>query len=249
MIRAFAPAFAALVALAACNAPPASEPAPETAPAETAPAESAPAETDALTDEEREVADILNAFIENHEEEAAIAPEINQRVAQARACSASGREAAPFTSPERSSDQNTAQYNAAVSAAFLEANASQPCVFTLPSGLQFRIDQAVEDAPSLLRSGERVQVHYEGQLIDGTVFDSSFARGAPAVFPSDRLIAGWVEALPLMHLGEEWTLFIPANLAYGADGTRGGPIGPNQALIFRLALLGLPDQGVSAEPR
>jgi len=247
MIRALAPAFAALIVLAACGEPPASDPAPETTPAAT-PAESAAADTGALTGNERDAAEILNAFIAEQEQaQAGIDPEIAAIVSEARACNREGREDGAFAMPERTSDQNTSQYNTAVSAAFLEANAANPCVFALPSGLQFRIDQAVDDAPSLARAGERVQVHYEGQLIDGTVFDSSFARGAPAVFPSDRLIAGWVEALPLMNLGEEWTLFIPANLAYGADGTRGGPIGPNQALVFRLALLGLPDQGVSAE--
>lgn len=245
MIRALAPAFAALFVLAACGEPPASDPAPETAPAAT-PEDSAPSETGDLTGDERDVADILSAFVDN-QHAAGIDPEIAAIVGEARACNRDGREDGAFAMPERTSDQNTSQYNTAVSAAFLEANAANPCVFALPSGLQFRIDQAVAEAPSLARPGERVQVHYEGQLIDGTVFDSSFARGAPAVFPSDRLIAGWVEALPLMNLGEEWTLFIPANLAYGADGTRGGPIGPNQALVFRLALLGLPDQGVSAE--
>lgn len=241
MIRALAPAFAALFVLAACGERPASDPAPEAAPEETTPSESGD-----LTGDEQDVADILAAFVEG-QDAAGIDPEIAQLLADARACDRAGRDDAPFAIAERTSDQNTAQYNTAVSVAFLEANAANPCVFTLPSSLQFRIDQAVDDAPSLARPGGRVQVHYEGKLIDGTVFDSSFARGAPAVFPSDRLIAGWVEALPLMNLGEEWTLFIPANLAYGADGTRGGPIGPNQALVFRLALLGLPDQGVSAE--
>lgn len=239
MLRTLTPAIAALFVLAACG----ERPAPESAPAPEAETESG-AQGD-LAGAEAEVADILAAFIAD-QEAAAAAPDVSPVVAEARACDRAGREDAGFDIPGRASDQNTSQYNTAVSTAFLEANAANPCVFTLPSGLQFRIDQAVAEAPSLSYAGERVQVHYDGRLIDGTVFDSSFARGAPAVFPSDRLIAGWVEALPLMNLGEEWTLFIPANLAYGTDGTRGGPIGPNQALIFRLALLGLPEQGVSA---
>ncbi|MCC5996327.1 MAG: FKBP-type peptidyl-prolyl cis-trans isomerase [Oceanicaulis sp.] len=230
MLRALTPAFAALFVLAACGARPAPEPAPEP-----------DAETrDDLDGAEAELADILAAFIEAHEEEAA-APDLTPLLAEARACTPSGEDA-PFDVPARESDQNTAQYNAAVSAAFLEANTANPCVFTLPSGLQLRIEQASEDGASIVRPGERVEVHYEGRLIDGTVFDSSYQRGAPAVFPSDRLIAGWVEALPLMRTGEAWTLFIPANLAYGRDGTRGGPIGPNEALIFRLELISLPEQ-------
>jgi FKBP-type peptidyl-prolyl cis-trans isomerase FklB len=233
MLRVLTPAFA-LILLAACGERPAPEPAP---------APDTATETEAqgdLAGAEAEVADILAAFIEAHEEQEA-APDLAPILAEARACTRAGEDA-PFDIPARESDQNTAQYNAAVSAALLEANASNECVFTLPSGLQFRIDQAVEDGGSIARPGERVEVHYEGRLIDGTVFDSSYQRGQTAVFPSDRLVAGWVEALPLMRTGEAWTLFIPANLAYGRDGTRGGPIGPNQALIFRLELISLPEQ-------
>ncbi len=231
MIRALTPAFAVLFMLAACG----ERPAPEPAPAEP----DAPARGD-LDGTEADVADILAAFIED-QEAAAAAPDLTPLLAEARACTATGEDA-PFDIPARASDQNTAQYNAAVSTAFLETNTANPCVFSLPSGLQFRIEQAVDRGASIVRPGERAEVHYEGRLIDGTVFDSSYGRGAPAVFPSDRLIAGWVEALPLMRTGETWTLFIPANLAYGRDGTRGGPIGPNQALIFQLELISLPEQ-------
>lgn len=234
MLRVLTPAFA-LILLAACGERPAPEPAP-------APDAETPTEAQGdLAGTEAEVADILAAFIEN-QEAAAAGPDLSPLLAEARACDRSGREDADFDIPERSADQNTAQYNTAVSSAFLEANAANPCVFTLPSGLQIRVDQAAAGGGSIARPGERVEVHYEGRLIDGTVFDSSYARGAPAVFPSDRLIAGWVEALPLMRTGEAWTLFIPADLAYGRDGTRGGPIGPNQALIFRLELISLPEQ-------
>ena len=81
-----------------------------------------------------------------------------------------------------------------------------------------------------------VQVHYEGRLIDGTVFDSSIQRGVPAEFPVNRVIAGWTEALQLMAVGSEWELYIPAELAYGPQGA-GGVIGPNATLIFKVQLL------------
>ena len=68
-----------------------------------------------------------------------------------------------------------------------------------------------------------------------------FQRGAPEIFPSNRLIRGWVEALPLMRVGETWELYIPPDLGYGVRGTPGGPIGPNQALVFQLELVGLPE--------
>ena len=89
--------------------------------------------------------------------------------------------------------------------------------------------------------GELVEVNYEGTLINGEVFDSSYARGQSATFPSNRLIRGWVEALPLMRVGETWELYIPPDLGYGVRGTPGGPIGPNQALVFQLELVGLPE--------
>lgn len=164
--------------------------------------------------------------------------EVAAILADARACGAAGAPA-DFTAEPPAEGQDAASYNAQVSASWLSANAERACVFTLPGGLQFTIAEAVESGPSP-RSGELVQVHYEGRLITGEVFDSSYERGQPATFPSDRLIPGWVEALPLMRVGEDWTLFIPSELGYGPRGTPGGPIGPNQALIFRVELLGLP---------
>jgi len=190
----------------------------------------------ALTPDEQAAADILEAFVSAHDE-AAPTPE-QQIVSQARACERGDAADEIFTAPDRDEDMSQAVHNARVGAAFLAANADNPCVFTLPSGLQFRVERAA-GGPSPV-SGELVEVHYEGRLIDGTVFDSSYARGAPATFPSDRLISGWVEALPLMNTGEEWTLFVPSDLAYGATPRPGGRIRPNDALIFRMELLSLP---------
>lgn len=164
--------------------------------------------------------------------------EVLQIVEQARACQTDEGDM-DFEADAQGEGQDEASYNAQVSQSYLEENAGRECVFELPSGLQFTIVEAVEDAPSP-NSGELVQVDYEGRLVSGDVFDSSYERGQAAVFPSDRLISGWVEALPLMRVGEEWTLFIPPELGYGQRGTPGGPIGPNQALIFKIELLGLP---------
>lgn len=164
--------------------------------------------------------------------------EVMQIVEQARACQTEQADM-EFEAEAQGEDQDEASYNAQVSQSYLEENAGRECVFELPSGLQFTIVEAVEDAPSP-NSGELVQVNYEGRLVSGETFDSSYERGQPATFPSDRLISGWVEALPLMRVGEEWTLFIPPELGYGQRGTPGGPIGPNQALVFRIELLGLP---------
>ena len=84
---------------------------------------------------------------------------------------------------------------------------------------------------------DQVEVHYTGKLIDGTVFDSSVDRGVPATFGVTQVIPGWVEALQLMKAGSKWRLFIPSQLAYGPQGTPGGPIGPDSTLIFDVELI------------
>ena len=117
---------------------------------------------------------------------------------------------------------------------FLSENAQQEGVVSLPSGLQYKVIETGEgDQPG---PSDVVKVHYEGRLIDGTVFDSSIQRGVPAEFPVNRVIAGWTEALQLMTVGSQWELYIPADLAYGAQGA-GGVIGPNATLIFKVELL------------
>ena len=117
---------------------------------------------------------------------------------------------------------------------FLSENAQQEGVVSLPSGLQYNVIETGEgDKPG---PSDVVKVHYEGRLIDGTVFDSSIERGVPAEFPVNRVIAGWTEALQLMTVGSQWELYIPADLAYGAQGA-GGVIGPNATLIFKVELL------------
>ena len=81
-------------------------------------------------------------------------------------------------------------------------------------------------------------MHYEGTLINGTVFDSSIKRGEPATFPVNGVIPGWQEALQLMEVGTKWKVFIPSTLAYGEQGA-GGAIGPNETLIFEMELLAI----------
>lgn len=160
----------------------------------------------------------------------------------ARGCQPGDAPLHRFEPRERGEDESSADYNAAIAAEFLRHNVEQPCIYRTPTGLQLRIERAAGPAnPSPVR-GELVRVHYAGQLLDGSEFDSSYGRGVPAEFPSDRLIAGWVEALPLMRVGEKWTLYIAPELGYGARGTPGGPIPPNAALIFQLELLGLPER-------
>jgi FKBP-type peptidyl-prolyl cis-trans isomerase FklB len=117
---------------------------------------------------------------------------------------------------------------------FLAQNAKQEGVVTLPSGLQYKVLKSGNGATP--KASDSVECHYEGRLISGTVFDSSYQRGETATFGVTQVIAGWVEALQLMSEGAKWKLFIPANLAYGERGA-GQSIEPNSTLIFEVELL------------
>ena len=118
--------------------------------------------------------------------------------------------------------------------AFLEENAKKPGVVTLPSGLQYLvIKEGSGEKPSATST---VTVHYEGSLIDGTIFDSSVQRGEPISFSVNGVIKGWQEAMQLMQKGSKWKLFIPYDLAYGDRGA-GGKIPPYAALVFEVELL------------
>lgn len=118
---------------------------------------------------------------------------------------------------------------------FLKENAKKPGVVSLPSGLQYQVV-----TPG---SGERptdsstVKVHYEGSLIDGTVFDSSIKRGQPVELALNRVIKGWSEGVQQMNVGAKYKIFIPAELGYGAQPV--GPIPANSTLIFDVELLGI----------
>ncbi len=126
--------------------------------------------------------------------------------------------------------------------AFLATNKTKEGVVTLPSGLQYKILQAgTGEKPTL---DDMVVCNYKGSLINGTEFDASGRHGGPATFPVKGVIAGWTEALQLMPAGSKWQLFVPSNLAYGAQGPV--DIGPNATLIFEVELLSVQKKAVPA---
>lgn len=127
-----------------------------------------------------------------------------------------------------------AEVNAKAGEEFLLENGKRVEVKTTPSGLQYEVLKEGEGAQP--KAEDKVEVHYTGKLIDGTVFDSSVDRGQPATFGVTQVIPGWVEALQLMKEGAKWRLFIPSQLAYGPQGA-GNVIGPNQTLIFDVELI------------
>lgn len=126
--------------------------------------------------------------------------------------------------------------------AFLAKNKAQPGVRTTASGLQYKVLRSGPADGVRPRLGDMVKVHYEGKLPSGEVFDSSYERGTPAVFPVGDLVPGWNEALQLMKPGDEWLLTVPPELGYGPEGA-GGVIPGNAVLIFRMELLNVLPQG------
>lgn len=119
---------------------------------------------------------------------------------------------------------------------FLKENKKQSGVHTLTSGLQYRILEKGDGKQAT--AFDVVSVHYRGRFIDGTIFDSSYERGQPQVFPIKGVIPGWSEALQMMHVGDKWEIFIPHYLAYG-EGGFGHEIGPCMTLIFEIELVSI----------
>jgi FKBP-type peptidyl-prolyl cis-trans isomerase FklB len=119
---------------------------------------------------------------------------------------------------------------------FLAANAKQPGVTVLPSGLQYKVlTKGTGEVPKI---SDEVIVKYEGKLIDGTVFDSSYERKEQTnKFRPSQVIKGWTEALTLMPVGSKWQIFVPQELAYGSR--EAGKIKPFSALIFTVELVGI----------
>lgn len=130
--------------------------------------------------------------------------------------------------------QEITEKNREIGEKFLVENKKRAGVITLPSGLQYEV--ITEGKGAKPKATDRVKCHYEGQLINGQVFDSSVKRGEPAVFGVNQVIPGWVEALQLMPVGSKWKLYIPSDLAYGEKGV-GEAIAPNSTLIFEVELL------------
>ena len=120
--------------------------------------------------------------------------------------------------------------------AFLAANAKREGVNVTASGLQYEVLTAAEGKKP--KATDKVKVHYEGTLIDGTVFDSSYRRGEAISFGLNQVIKGWTEGVQLMSVGAKYKFFIPYNLAYGERGA-GAQIPPYAALIFTVELLGI----------
>ena len=125
--------------------------------------------------------------------------------------------------------------SAADAVQYLAANAKAAGVVVLPSGLQYKVVQSGPAGPSP-KEGDVVKVQYEGKLTSGKVFDST-DPGKSALMPLQGLIPAWMEAIPKMHVGDEWMLYAPPALAYGPRG--GGPIPPNSVLVFRVKLVGM----------
>lgn len=120
--------------------------------------------------------------------------------------------------------------------AWMTHNATQPGVQTLPSGVQYRVVTSGPATGPHPGATDDVKVNYEGTLTDGSVFDSSFQRGVPAILPLTQLIPAWREVIPMMRRGDEWILFVPPSQGYGREG-RPPVIPPDAVLVFRMQLL------------
>jgi FKBP-type peptidyl-prolyl cis-trans isomerase len=123
---------------------------------------------------------------------------------------------------------------------FLAENATRDGVMVTDSGLQYEVLEP-GDGPQPT-AADTVTVHYRGTLLDGSEFDSSYSRNEPATFPLGNVIAGWTEGVQLMSVGSKYKFYIPGDLAYGENPRAGGPIGPNETLVFEVELLGIEGQ-------
>jgi FKBP-type peptidyl-prolyl cis-trans isomerase FklB len=138
--------------------------------------------------------------------------------------------------------KRVAAANARKSAQYMAQNRQRPGVVQLPSGIQYAVLSKGSGQVSPTVSST-VTVNYRGMLVDGTEFDSTWAHGAPVSFTVDKVIRGWQDVIPRMHVGDRWKVVIPPQLAYGETGAL-PRIGPNEALVFEIELLAIkPDTG------
>jgi FKBP-type peptidyl-prolyl cis-trans isomerase FklB len=138
--------------------------------------------------------------------------------------------------------KRVAAANARKSAQYMAQNRQRPGVVQLPSGIQYAVLSAGSGKTSPTVTST-VTVNYRGMLVDGTEFDSTWAHGAPVSFTVDKVIRGWQDVIPRMHVGDRWKVVIPPQLAYGETGAL-PRIGPNEALVFEIELLAIkPDTG------
>lgn len=152
------------------------------------------------------------------------------------ACGQSADTAAQLEAMQASADAVAAQ-NLKDGEAFLIETAKQPGIVKLPSGVMYKIVSRAPTPGAQPTVSDTVKINYEGKLINGTVFDSSYARNEPAEFPLGRLVPAWQEVIPLLHVGDEVTLYTPPSQGYGERDM--GKIPPNSTLIFRIHLLGV----------
>jgi FKBP-type peptidyl-prolyl cis-trans isomerase FklB len=132
---------------------------------------------------------------------------------------------------ERESDPAVVAANA-----FIAEKKATPGMQETASGLLYKVEKTGAASGAKPTAESTVRVHYEGTLPDGTVFDSSYARGEPAEFPVNRVVPGWTEVLQLMRPGDTWMVYLKPELGYGAVGA-GNDIPPNAALVFKIELL------------
>ena len=130
--------------------------------------------------------------------------------------------------------EKQAKENKEAGEAFMKKNGAKKGVVTTDSGLQIEVLKKGKGASP--KADDTVKVHYRGELVDGTEFDSSYSRNEPVTFPLNGVIPGWTEGLQQMKKGEKARLVIPSDLAYGPRGM-GGAIGPNETLVFEVELL------------
>ena len=122
---------------------------------------------------------------------------------------------------------------------FMAQNALADGVRTLPDGVQYKVVKSGPADGSHPTPEDLVKVNYEGSLVTGQVFDSSYKSGKPVTFQLKKLIPGWVDALQLMRPGDQWTLYVPPSMGYGSE--QSGPIPGNSVLVFKLELLAVGD--------